>query len=91
MVDNPLQLRGQQVKIQECLEITFSEALPSTDYVINLTTRAAGTIKVWETPAPTTTDFHVVTYNSLISPINCIFYCTVVAGMYICIKQTLFL
>ena len=62
-------------------KITFSEALLSSDYAINLTTRAAGTIKVWETPAPKTKEFHVVTYGTTNSPINCVVYSSVFAVM----------
>ena len=62
-------------------KITFAEALTNSDYMINTTIQLSGYIKVWDSTTPTTSDFHVVTFNTSNNPVNCIFYFSVFAGM----------
>ena len=80
MVETHLQLQGHQDKVPEFLKITFAEALTNSDYMINTTIQLSGYIKVWDSTTPTTSDFHVVTYNTSNNPVNCIFYFSVFAG-----------
>ena len=65
---------------------TFSAALTSSEYVITVTQQLSGYSKVWDSTTPTTTEFHVVTYTTTNTPVKCICYFSVVAGICIFIK-----
>jgi hypothetical protein len=61
-------------------EITFDTPAPDAHYVISIDQQITGNIKIWDSHLPTTTEFHMVSFNQTWNLINCIFRFTVYAG-----------